>query len=323
MGRICATHRRIAVIRAMGVHRRKRFSMSILPVAFNRRLAAVPAGLRGMACMLGSSTTISAMNGIVTGLSASLHAFEITFFRQVLGAVFMAAVFLPRGLHVLHTRHFGLHILRAVLNVFAMATYFIALGLEPMANVVALALAAPLFASLGAILFLRERMTARRWMALGLGLVGSLVILRPGFQTISYGMVMILLSNVAWSIALVDIKVLARTESSATIAFYAAMLQWPLALIAAVFFWSWPTAEEWAWLCIIGICGSLAQLSLSQAFREADATLVLPLDFTKLIWASLIGYFFFGQVPSVWVWIGGLIVFSGVFYNALQERGTP
>jgi drug/metabolite transporter (DMT)-like permease len=128
---------------------------------------------------------------------------------------------------------------------------------------------------------------------------------------------------VAWSIALVDIKVLARTESSATIAFYAAMLQWPLALIAAVFFWSWPTAEEWAWLCIIGICGSLAQLSLSQAFREADATLVLPLDFTKLIWASLIGYFFFGQVPSVWVWIGGLIVFSGVFYNALQERGTP
>ena len=297
--------------------------MSILPAALNRRLAAVPAGLRGMAFMFGSSSTISFMNGIVTGLSGSLHAFEITFFRQVLGSVFMAAVFLPRGLHVLHTRRIWLHILRAVLNVVAMATYFIALGLEPMANVVALALAAPLFASLGAIVFLHERMTVRRWMALGLGLIGSLVILRPGFQTISYGMVMVLLSNVAWSIALIDIKVLARTDSSATIAFYAAMLQWPLALVAAVFFWTWPTLEQWGWLCVVGICGSLAQLSLTQAFREADATLVLPLDFTKLIWATGIGYFAFGQVPSIWVWVGGLIVFSGVFYNALQERGTP
>lgn len=297
--------------------------MSILPAAFNRRLAAVPAGLRGMAYMLGSSTTISGMNGIVTELSASMHAFEITFFRQVLGSVFMAAIFLPRGLHVLYTRRIWLHILRAVLNVLAMATYFIALGLEPMANVVALGLAAPLFATFGAIVILRERMTGRRWMALGLGLIGSLVILRPGFQTISYGMVMVLLSNVAWSAALVDIKVLARTDSSATIAFYAAMLQWPLALIAAVFFWTWPTLEQWGWLCVIGISGSVAQLALTQAFREADATLVLPVNFTKLIWASLIGYFFFDQVPSIWVWVGGLIVFSGVFYNALQERGTP
>ena len=297
--------------------------MTILPSALTRRLAAVPAGLRGMAYMLGSSTTISGMNGIVTGLSGSLHAFEITFFRQVLGSVFMAAVFLPRGLEVLHTRRIGMHILRALLNVVAMATYFIALGLEPMANVVALALAAPLFASLGAIVILHERMTPRRWMALALGLTGSLVILRPGFQTISYGMVMVLLSNVAWSIALVDIKMLARTESSATITFYAAMLQWPLALVVAVFFWTWPTLEQWGLLCVIGIFGTLAQLCLSQAFREADATLVLPLDFTKLIWASLIGYFVFDQVPSVWVWVGGVIVFSGVFYNALQERGTP
>lgn len=297
--------------------------MNLRHTALARRVAAMPAGLRGIGYMLGSSVTISGMNGVVTHLTATLHVFEITFFRQMIGTIFMAAVFLPRGLHVLHTRRIWLHVLRAVLNVVAMITYFIGLSLEPLAKVVALALAAPLFTTIGAVVFLGERMSVHRWVALGLGLVGSLIILRPGLQPLSYGALMVLLSNVVWSIALIDIKVLARTESSVTITLYSALLQSPIALALAVFVWKWPTMEEWIAFAIVGVFGSVAQLCLTQAFREADATLVLPVDFTKLIWASLIGYAFFGQVPSVWVWIGGAIVFSGVFYNALQERRTP
>ena len=297
--------------------------MNLSDSAFARRLAAMPAGLRGMGYMLASALTISGMNGVVTHLVAGMHAFEVTFFRQLLGSVFMAAVCLPGGLQVLHTRRFWLHMVRAVLNVVAMGLYFLGLTYEPMATVVALALAAPLFASLGAMVFLRERMTAGRWAALALGFAGSLVILRPGIEVVSFGAAMVLLSNMVWAVALVVIKMLSRTESAVTMTIYAAVLQAPLALVFAVFVWRTPTWAELLLLACTGVFGSIAQLCLGQAFREADATLVLPIDFTKLIWASLIGYAFFGQTPSLWVLFGGLVVFLGVFWNALQERRAP
>jgi drug/metabolite transporter (DMT)-like permease len=171
-----------------------------------------------------------------------------------------------------------------------------------------------------AIVFLREAMPAHRWIALVVGFIGALVILDPSAPSLSLGAAMVLTSNALWAIALNVIKSLARTESSITISLYAAILMTPLTGLAAIFVWQAPTLEQYLWLAGIGVLGSLAQLCLGQAFREADATLVLPIDFTKVIWASLIGYFAFGQVPEVWIWAGSLIVFGAVFYNAWSER---
>lgn len=286
------------------------------------RLSAVSPGLKGMGYMLASASTISGMNGMVQHLSHSMHVFEVAFFRQFLGLLFMAALFLRGGLSPLITRRFGLHALRAVLNVIALLTFFIGLSLEPLAKVVSLSLTSPLFATVGAVLLLGERMTRHRWIALGVGLAGALIILRPGFQAVSLGAWMVLLSNAVWSVALVVIKTLSRTDSSVTIALYATLLQAPVALVFALFVWQMPTVEQLAWLVAIGVGGSFAQIFLGEAFRHADATLVLPIDFTKLFWASLIGYVFFGQVPEIWIWIGAMVVFAAVFYNAYRERGT-
>ena len=274
--------------------------------------------------MLASASSISAVNGVVVHLSSSIHVFEIAFFRQFFGLIFMSAVFLRGGLRPLITRRLGLHILRSVLNVTAMLSFFYGLTLEPLAKVVSLSLTSPLFATIGAVLFLNEKMTRHRWIALSLGLVGALVILRPGIQSFSLGAFLVLFSNAVWSVALVVIKILSRTESSVTIAFYATILMAPVALVFAVFFWQTPTLEQLVWLAAIGIGAAVAQICLGEAFRHADATLVLPADFSKLIWASLIGYFFFNQVPEIWIWLGAVIVFLAVFYNAYKERGaTP
>ncbi len=289
-----------------------------------RRIAGVPAGLRGMAAMLGSATTISGMNGVVHHLSVSMHAFEIAFFRQLFGFIFMASVFLRSGFQVLHTSRIWMHVLRAVLNALALMSYFIALSLEPIAKVVALGFSAPLFATLLAVPILRERMTSHRWVTLAVGICGALIILRPGFADISFGMMMVLFSNANWAGALIVIKSLSRTESPVTITMYAALLMVPFTLVAAVFFWQWPTLEQVYWLIAIGIGGSFAQLLLAQAFRDADATLVLPMDFTKLIWASLIGYFFFAEIPDSWALAGAVVIFSAVFYGTWCERSpTP
>ena len=272
--------------------------------------------------MLGSAVTISGMNGTVQFLSSTIHVFEVAFFRQIFGVIFLAAVFLRNGLAPLITQRFGLHLLRAVLNVIALLAYFYGLSQEPLAKVVALSLTAPLFATICAVIFLRERMNLRRWIALLVGLGGALIVLRPGMQAVSLGALMVLLSNTVWAVALIVIKSLARTESAATISLYAAILMTPVSLVFALFVWEWPTAHQLVWLVAIGVFSSIAQLCLSQAFRLADATLVLPIDFTKIVWASLIGYLAFGQVPEIWVWIGATVIFSAVFYNTYQERGS-
>lgn len=295
----------------------------IQPVTRLRALgASIPAGAKGAGYMLASATTISGMNGTVQFLSATIHVFEVAFFRQLFGVLFLAAVFLRGGLKPLRTRRFGLHLLRAVLNVIALLAYFYGLSQEPLAKVVALGLTAPLFATICAVIFLRERMNLRRWIALLVGMAGALIVLRPGAQAVSLGALMVLMSNTAWAVALIVIKSLARTESAATISLYAAILMTPVSLVFALFVWEWPAAHQFVWLVAIGVFGSLAQLCLSQSFRLADATLVLPIDFTKIVWASLIGYVAFGQVPEIWVWIGATVIFSAVFYNTYQVRGS-
>ena len=267
--------------------------MAFYHTALGRRVARAPANLRGMTAMLASAMTISGMNGVVHHLAGSIHVFEIAFFRQLFGLIFMAMLFLRGGLHPLYTRRIWLHVLRATLNIISLLTYFLALSLEPLVKVVGLAFTAPMFATLGAVLFLGERMSRHRLVALGIGVAGAVIILRPCVEAISFGMMMVLLSNTTWGAALVVIKVLARTESAITISMYAALLMVPVSLPFALYVWQWPTLEIIIWLVIIGIGGSFAQLCLSQAFREADATIV-----------------------------GAVVIFSGVVYNAYHERAA-
>ncbi len=283
-------------------------------------LRSLPDGIKGMGYMLASASTVSVMNGLVSYLSHFVHIFEIAFIRQIFGVILMSPVFLKNGLRPLVTQRFGLHVVRSILNVGALLAYFAALSMEPLAKIVSLSLMSPIFASVFTVIFLHEKMTRYRWIALIMGLLGAAIILRPGYQAISLGASLALLSNVLWAMALVTIKSLARTEGSITITLYATMLQAPVTFACALFVWTWPSIGIIATMVVMAALGTISQLSLSEAFRRADATLVLPVDFTKVIWASLIGFFFFDQVPEIWVGIGALIVFSAVFYNAWHEK---
>ncbi|HET6522227.1 MAG TPA: DMT family transporter, partial [Geminicoccaceae bacterium] len=207
-----------------------------------------------------------------------------------------------------------------------MLTFFLGVSLTPLATVAALSFTSPLFATLGAILLLKEAMGIRRWTGLILGFAGALVILRPGVDAIDPGALLIVLSSALWACALIDIKILARTESSLTITAWAGLFLTPLSLLAAVWFWRWPTAEELAWLALVGALGSIGQLSVAQALKELDATVVLPLDFTKLIWGASIGYLIFAEIPDVWTFVGGMLILASVTYIAYREgrvKGVP
>jgi drug/metabolite transporter (DMT)-like permease len=295
--------------------------MSQALAALNAMIVRLPPNLRGMGMMLIATFLNAVMVALVRYVSADLHVFEIAFFRNAGAAVFLAPILMRSGWEPLRTRQLRMHTLRAALNTVSMFLFFYGLTLIPLAQVTALSFATPLFATLCAVVLLRETMHRGRWTGLALGFIGALIILRPGVQPVSEGALAILVAVSVWGGALVVIKMLARTESSVTIVLYASLLQIPLSLAAASLVWVWPSPGQLALLFAIGAIGSLSQMALAQSFREADATVVLPVDFTKLIWASLIGYLAFAEIPDIWIWVGGIVVFSGVLYIAFYERG--
>jgi len=248
-----------------------------------------------------------------------LHPFEIAFFRNFFGLVVLIPLLLSAGLSSLRTTRFSLHMWRAVLQVFSMMMFFSALKISPLADVIALSFLAPLFTTIGAIIFLGEKAKVRRWTALIVGFAGALIILRPGFQEISLGLLLVLGSSAIWGGAMLIIKSLAKTDSSVSIAAYMAILMTPMSLIPALFVWRTPTGEEFIGLFIIGAFGSIGHVFLAQAFKEAEATAILPLDFTRLIWAALVGYVMFTEIPGFWTWMGGGIIFTAATYVAYRE----
>lgn len=272
--------------------------------------------------MVLSTICFAAMHGGVRYLSLELHQhpFEIAFFRNLFGLLALAPWFMRQGLRPLRTQRFGLHMARALVNVVAMLLFFMGLYLTPIAKVQALGFTAPLFASLLAVLFLGERVLLWRWSALIVGFIGAFIIVRPGMQDVDLGSVLVLSSAAIWSVAIIIIKKLSRTDSSVTITAYMVLLMSPLSLVAALFVWQWPNGEQLLWLAFVGVTGTLAQLAMAQALRVADATAVLPLDFLKLVWGAGIGYLAFREIPDAGIWIGGLTVFAAATYIVYREN---
>ncbi len=293
--------------------------MISLVAATRRAFARLPGTQLGILLMVASTIGFAAMHAAVRHVSADLHPFEVAFFRNFFGLAAIAPWFLRLGLRPLRTRRFGLHLTRALINVTAMMMFFTAVALTPMAQLQALGFTAPLFATVLAMIILGERVRLRRWSALIIGFFGAMVIIRPGIADVALGSILVLASSATWAFALIAIKILTRTDSSVTITAYMVLLMTPLSLIPASFFWHWPDAGQWVWLFAIGVVGTLSQMAMAQSFRFAEATAVLPFDFSKLIWGTLIGYFVFGEVPDIWTWIGGIIIFAGATYIAYRE----
>ena len=283
---------------------------------------ATPSTLRGMAFMLASAMSDTAMIATVHHLSSDIHPFEIVFFRLFFGFLILTPVFLRHGFKPLRTRRLGLHALRGALRAVGTLMAFTANSLIPLATYSAINFSGPLFATLFAFILLGEAVRARRVTALVVGIAGALVILRPGLVEISPGALLALGAAVLWGAGMMVLKILSRTDSSLTATLYMSILVAPLAFLASLPFWRTPSWEELAWLVAIGLFGSGRQLCMAQAVREADVSAVLPLDFTKLVWASIIGYLVFSEVPDVWAWAGGIVIFAAVIYGSQRENRT-
>lgn len=270
--------------------------------------------------MLASTVLFSLMHVVVRYLSSDLHPFEIAFFRNSLACFFLLPIMLRNGGQLLKTQHIKWHILRSSLNVVAMLMFFYALSITPLAVVQALSFTAPLFATVLAMVLLREKVKLRRWIAIIAGFIGVLIILRPGAQPIEIGALLVLGSAFIWALTMIVIKRLSNTDSPLTITAYVTLFLSILSLIPALLYWKWPQGAQWAWLLFAAITGTLGQLCLAKAFAYAETSIVLPFDFAKIIWSASLGYLFFGEYVSAYTWAGGVIIFGGACYVAIRER---
>lgn len=281
---------------------------------------AVPPVPRGMMLVTVSTFGFAGMHAIIRICGdQGQHPFEIAFFRNLFGLVALAPVFMRHGVGVFYTRRFPLHALRGCIQVGAMLMFFTAATITPLAKIAALSFTAPLFATLGAILILGEKVRARRIGALIVGFIGAMIILQPGVATLELGAVLVVASSAIWAGAMLIIKSLSRTDSAVTITAYMGLFMTPLTLVPALFVWQWPTLEQLALFLLMGTLGTIGHVCMAEAFRHAETTAVLPLDFTRLIWSSLLGYVLFMQVPEPWTWIGGSVIFASTTYIAYRE----
>ncbi len=259
------------------------------------------------------------MHALVRHVGGELHPFEIGFFRNLFGFVAVLPLAVRGGRQVLVSAQPRLQLLRGAVGVVALMTWFYALSIVPIAEATALSFTASVFAAIGAVVFLGETMGIRRWAAVGLGFAGMIVILRPGVSAVSPGALLVLLSAVCWGSGVVIVKRLSRTDSTVTIVTWMAAMMVVLSSVPALWVWETPTLVQLGWLAAIGALGTIGMLSFTQALKMVDATTILPLDFARLVWASLIGLWAFGERPDAATWVGGAIIVASTSYIAWRE----
>ena len=200
-----------------------------------------------------------------------------------------------------------------------MLAWFYSLVHVPLTEATALSFTAAIFTALAAILFLGERVRFRRWAAIISGFVGVLVVLRPETDNFNPLLVLVLFSTVFWALSITVIKHLSKTDSPTSLVAWMSILMTLLSLPFALYYWQWPVGIQWLWMIGIGVLGTLGHLCMVKALALADTSAVMTIDFFRLIWGALIGYYFFGDQMELSTWIGAIIIFTSGAYIIFRE----
>jgi len=248
-----------------------------------------------------------------------INVYVAGFFRFFLGLVIILPYIIKKKNTILKTTHLKKHLFRAILGLPAMLLYFSALVLLPIEKLTAISFVVPLMVTILAVFFLGEKIYIYRTLALILGFSGMLVIIRPGFADISIGVYMVLISALLWSINIIITKKISKDDSAITILTYQSIFMSLFSFIIVLFFWEMPTLKTFIYLILAAMCGTILHLTLNHAFKLVDVSMTQPYSFLNLVFASIIGYFVFDEIPDLYTWIGALIIFTGILIISYRE----
>ncbi len=281
----------------------------------------LPASARGPAWMLVACVAFAAMWMAIRVASRSVHPFEVVFFRNLFGLAALAPM-LVRRRGLLAWSRLMPNVRRASSGLIATLATFYAVANAPLATALAINYAAPLFATVGAMVFLRERIHARRGIALAVGFVGMLVVVRPGALPLTAGVGAAIVSAVATAFSYLAVRALVGRDDPRAVAAWSFILMLVPSGLVAAFVWSWPAPATLALLAVIGGLAAVGQLGLTFAFAAAEASAVLPYDFVRFGLITLGGIALFGERYDGLTLGGGAIILGATIYLAAREAAV-
>jgi drug/metabolite transporter (DMT)-like permease len=278
--------------------------------------------LRGVLMMATAVGVFAIMDALMKQLTGTYPAIQVACLRGASSLPFVVMSYLLTGkLHLLRPVRVGLHVLRAALAIVMMWGFLWALSHASMADTYAVFMSAPFLVVLAASVMLGERVERHLWFAIIAGLVGVIVMLRPSVEgLVSFAGLAALLSALAYAIIVVLVRVLARTDSTASMVFwYLLMLAIGAGVLAAPG-WVPLRGGDWPWIVAIGLTGWAGQHLITEAFRLAPASIVAPYEYTALVWAVGIDWMVWQVLPDARVIIGSVIVVGAGLYLLNRER---
>ena len=276
---------------------------------------------RGIALILASTVFLGTSDVTAKYLSATLPSIEIAWIRFVAFALIMVPAMLPGSpLYALHTDRRGLQLMRGVALLGSSLFFISGLRFLPIAEASATGFVSPLFVTALSILFLSERVGVRRWLATAVGLIGVLIILRPGSGAFHPAAVFPLVSALAWACTLIMTRMMSGRDRAITTMTYSSIAGVCVLSALVPFVWVTPSWHDILFGIFIGIASTAGQWIVVLAFRYADASVLAPFSYTQLLWVSILGFVIFGEIPDIWTVVGAVFIVASGLYTAHRER---
>ena len=248
-----------------------------------------------------------------------VNVYTAGFFRFLLGLIIISPYIFKTKFEVFKTKHIKKHFVRSALNLPAMLLYFSTLVMLPIEKVTAISFIVPFIVTILAVFFLGEKIYIYRTLALILGFCGMLIILRPGLIDISVGIYMALFSSFLWSVVIIITKKISKDDSSITILSYQSVFMSIFSFFIVLFFWETPSLITFIYLFFAALSGTILHLALNHAYKLVDVSMTQPYSFLSLVFASIIGYFVFSEIPDLFTWLGAAVIFIGVLIISYRE----
>jgi len=272
----------------------------------------MPSKNLGLAYILLSVFFASLMVIIIKYLSESMNIYTILFYRGFFGFIFVLIFFLKINFNILYTNRIHIHLIRSIVNALALYFWFTSLTLSTLADVSAIGNSAPIFATLLAVLFMKEKIILSRMFAILLGFIGVMIILNPNFSDVNVGHYYALIAAILWGFLVVFLKNLSKTENAFSVIFY---FQLFLFLSFGILFYDFieiPNNLNFIYILLLALFGNLSQICYFQALKFKDITFISPFEYLRFLFLTVFGIIFFYEYPSIGTYIGSIIIFFGI-----------
>jgi drug/metabolite transporter (DMT)-like permease len=263
---------------------------------------------------------------VVAGREATreMNVFELMELRSTIGfLLLLPIIYRNGGFAPLKTKRLPQHIGRNLVHYGAQLGWFFALTLIPIGQVVAIEFTMPIWTAILAAGFLGEHITSWKAIAIALGIIGVVIIVRPATGEVNQGQLIALAAAVGFGISMALVKSLTRTESALAIIFWMIVVQWTAGLLPTLYVWTWPSAVVWGWVVVIAICGTFSHYCLASAMRYADATIVVPMDFLRVPLTAAVGWLVYSERLDLYTVLGAALILAGNLLNLKPNAPVP